>query len=363
MTQVSTTFTHRSYLDGLRGVAILAVIVFHAWPWLLPGGAFGVDIFFVLSGYLITSLIDEESRMHGRIDFKRFYIRRALRLLPALFLMLAFYGFVTGFRDHVAMLVVLLYAANWWRAYVADIGALGHTWSLSIEEQFYMLWPMIFAVFIVKLKRPAHVLLLAALAVMVYRLAMTFVFPSYRIYNGLDTRADALLVGCCCALAGRARLSSWLGAGSALILAGLLFGVPLRVCESLGFVPLSLAAFASGGLILSLERAPGGRLARALSFPPLNWIGKLSYGLYLWHLPIMVLPEFEHVRMPLKFAATFACASLSFYLLERPCLRLKNHYRQIPVSAIEQLSVDQSETEGYHAINDTGAREALPFTQ
>src|SRR5262245_60440887 len=193
----------------------------------LPGGFIGVDVFFVLSGYLITALLVVEWEQDGRISLPHFYARRALRLLPALSLLLLAYLAVGWWltKGWQALLVnagiVLFYAANWARALGRDLPILGHTWSLSIEEQFYLLWPPIVVVLLrlgLTRRGLAAVALGGALLAAAARVALGLAGASFqRLYNGLDTRADALLVGCFLGAVLVPGMRRWKGEGPAVL--------------------------------------------------------------------------------------------------------------------------------------------------
>lgn len=332
---------YRPALDGLRGVAVLAVMIFHAAPPYLRGGWIGVDIFFTLSGYLITSLLLDEHRQQGRISLPAFYARRALRLLPALFLLLATYLVLT-FNLRVAA-VVLLYSANWTLAlgWPIDLGALQHTWSLSIEEQFYLLWPLCLIGLLRLRLAPrtlARVIFTGALLLAGYS-ALVFLCTGSqgRVYHGLDTRADALMIGCA--------LASWLAAGSDFrrlthlahygvrLALGLLLGLMVSTSYSAEFMYLGgllAVAVAVACLIFYVTLYPGTVITEALEIRPLVWIGRVSYGLYLWHFLIFDMVKLPAARfsvlVTVHFALTFAIAALSYYVIERPALKLKTRF-------------------------------------
>jgi peptidoglycan/LPS O-acetylase OafA/YrhL len=199
-------FQYVPALDGLRGLAVVVVMIYHAAPELLPGGFLGVELFFVLSGFLITSLLLKEHDRSG-IQLGRFYMRRALRLTPALIVMLASVVLLSwvalsgdAFRNTVSDAAFsLTYIFNWVRA--SDPGRssfLGHTWSLCIEEQFYLLWPLLLPAItmIGRRDRLTERLLVAVAAIVLWRMVLSNFASPMRIYNGLDTRADGLLLGC-----------------------------------------------------------------------------------------------------------------------------------------------------------------------
>lgn len=351
------TFRYIPALDGLRAIAILAVMVYHAHPSLLPGGFVGVELFFVLSGFLITGLLLKEQQRHDRIHLGYFYARRILRLFPALALLLAAVTVFTftalpsefGPRTLTDSWFALFYCTNWVRAFeLTGPSFLGHTWSLSIEEQFYMFWP--FAL-ILLMRRTSHdrsghclarlLTILAGLA-MLHRVVLLFSgATAVRLYNGLDTRADGLLFGCALAAAlssglldlSRDRVSQFIQRATPLAIAGFTFAActlswtkPGTYMWGLPFVSLC-----TGVLICSVLRSPCGRMTRVLTSRSLVWIGQLSYGLYLWHYPVYrIMGHFGATQMQcltLGTALTFTLATVSWYLLEKPILSLKSRFQ------------------------------------
>ena len=338
---------HRG-LDGLRGVAVLSVLLYHSS--VIRGGFLGVDVFFTLSGFLITSLLLEEHAATGTVDIWRFYVRRALRLLPALLVFLVFWGGMflaltpPSFWPRAGgyVLAVLCYVANWTVIYWMPIGIFGHTWSLAIEEQFYLVWPVALVLLVRLVRRPtriAAVLTLAAAASLVWRLSLVLAGASFRrTYAGTDTHADGLLVGAALAvlLAG-----GWLNVGasggvrrrvaavSAIGLAGLLLtAVPV---PGHAYGVSALAALATAGIILHIG-TQGSLVARLLESAWLVRIGWVSYGVYLWHFPVFVyvgvLRQPGEAAAPLfpstlAWAVTFAAALASYFLIERPLLAYK----------------------------------------
>ena len=195
-------------LDGLRGAAILAVMIFHASPLYLRGGFIGVDIFFVLSGYLITTLLIKEYEEKRKINLKYFYMRRILRLLPALVLFLCGTLILSFFFPHPKnittikdVLIVLFYIANWFKAFHVRFSTFyAHTWSLSIEEQFYIFWPPLFIILCRVIANRLYISVVVGMLVIssaILRIILIAEGYSYeRLYSGLDTRADSLLIGC-----------------------------------------------------------------------------------------------------------------------------------------------------------------------
>jgi len=344
-------------LDGLRALAVAAVLLYHGQVGWVPGGFLGVDLFFVLSGYLITTLLLAEWEGRGGIDLKGFWARRARRLLPALFLMLAAvaaYGALlapaaTRARLRWDGLATLGYAANWrfaishlpYFAQFGDPSPLTHMWSLGIEEQYYLLWPLLLLGLLGLAGRrarrglPTPLLGLVLLGALGSALLMALLYqpgtdPS-RVYYGTDTRAQALLLGGALAIA-LARLGRPLPRvlADSLGVAGLggLAALMLRVPDTATWLyrgGFALAAVAAAGAIVAAVQPEGdGRVRELLSLAPLPAIGRISYGLYLWHWPVDVALSPERTRLgpvPLlavRLAATFALALLSYFLLEQP---------------------------------------------
>jgi peptidoglycan/LPS O-acetylase OafA/YrhL len=346
---------YRPGLDGLRAVAILSVMAGHTWEWLVPGAFIGVDIFFVLSGFLITTLLLEERARTGRIALKLFYARRALRLLPALGALVAFAVLwillappSTLRSDSIKGLpAVVFYVANWaWGIFHVNLGIFGHTWSLSLEEQFYLLWPAAFLVglAIFGFRRGTRALLLVCLgaiavaAVLRWEVAQrNFTEDGLRRLTNL--RGDVLLVGCALALAAwrgwLAKIPTWLfSVATAASLAVLVFFLAF---VQYGFLdPLfykggfTLVALATAILIVRVVHVPSQVVLAVLSVPLLVWIGRISYALYLWHTPIRDVLNTTVGDSPLRalvvWPLAFLAASLSYRFVERPALRLKDRF-------------------------------------
>jgi peptidoglycan/LPS O-acetylase OafA/YrhL len=353
--QESFRLGYRPALDGLRGVAILSVIFAHTDRAGGAGGPIGVDIFFVLSGFLITCLLLEEWNECRSISLKAFYARRALRLLPALLVMLvAVVIFYWAFRPRLAAmstsvdaLVALFYCSNW--AFVFGFRQpahlLTHTWSLSIEEQFYLTWP---AILILLLRRTrsrnsmlnwvAFILFLLLLE----RVVILLVVPvnALRWVNwATECRGDPLLVGCALAIILSSGLLphdirvrrvlkcfAWCLALPALLLLNV-FDTPAYF-SWIG-LHLGVALFAAA-IMFDTLLAETGTIHRVLALPWLVYIGRISYGLYLWHYPIFTQIQERHWRpateLMCEIALTAAAALASFYLLERPILQLKQQF-------------------------------------
>jgi peptidoglycan/LPS O-acetylase OafA/YrhL len=348
-------------LDGLRAIAVLAVIAFHlGFDW-APGGLLGVGIFFTLSGYLITDILLSQLARRGHIRLGRFWLARARRLLPALFLMLVVVvAWVTifgpaqpqQFRD--AVVASALYVSNWqlifgdvsYFARFAPPGPLNHLWSLAIEEQFYIVWPFMLLIGVKLVReaplpsgvRPRLAVATLALAIASAILMAVLYHPSLdpsRVYDGTATRASELLFGAALAMVWPSRkLSRRIGDGARNTLDGLgalgLLAIALMIWQSDqyssflyrgGFVLLSIATV----LVVAALAHPACRLGPILGWKPLRWIGVRSYGLYLWHFPIIVLTTpggvangAEPLRELLQVVAIFAAAALSWKYVEEP---------------------------------------------
>ena len=355
---------YRPALDGLRALAVLAVLGVHSGLSWAGGGWAGVDVFFVLSGFLITALLLEEWQRTGAISLRRFYLRRALRLLPALLVFLAvcwlFARTCLSHRQEVltrqGVLSALGYYANWRIFRHPDVhDLLTHTWSLSVEEQFYFLWPLALAVLLrLRLGRPALFGLVLAGAAGCAVLRAWFwqgshAFPE--LYMRLATRADTLLIGCLTALlaswgllprAGWGRALLRLAAWAALPYLGLVLVYGRHTSDGWYYGGYTLLAAACAVLVAALVSGPPRALAWLLEARPLVWLGRLSYSLYLWHYPLCLVhgayvarlgrllgtPVPEVLRLPLLYAAALLAAVLSFYLVEQPFLRLKNRWER-----------------------------------
>jgi peptidoglycan/LPS O-acetylase OafA/YrhL len=320
---------YRPALDGVRGLAIAIVVAYHAFGW--PGeGTLGVDLFFVLSGFLITTLLLEEHERMGAISIRAFYRRRARRLLPALFVMLApFFVLAAVSASFQSRLFVGLGAALTYTSNVvvatdpsAVPAALIHLWSLAAEEQFYIIWPLLL-VLLLRLGRVRRVgqALAALLAfALFYRLQLVLRgAPIDRLYYAPDTHADPLLVGCafgCCFA--RGRLPSWIVSARAREVAGaitlglilaaavLLERLPQRLAYETQLLPTGFALAA--GVLIVCAAMGGSAVARGLTIRPLVFLGRISYSLYLWHLPVLVAFAGTHREFGLRTIAAVATA-------------------------------------------------------
>jgi peptidoglycan/LPS O-acetylase OafA/YrhL len=354
-------------LDGIRGIAVGTVFAYHVGLGWAKGGLLGVDIFFVLSGFLITGLLLRENAKAGTIAFGRFWGRRAIRLLPAMLVMLFVVMLVWRLTAPAAVLPAvradvisaLLYVANWHFAFAgSDYFSHGlspspmlHMWSLAVEEQFYLLWPLIF--WAATRKRTAAGATRAIRAVSAFGLVAStglMALLSFhgvsasRLYYGTDTRASALLAGALLATflplnapvprGPRAeriarRRSTTLGALGTVALIALLYLTYAAHGQSDwlyrgGFL---LVAVLAAAIIAGAVGAPAGPLAVGLRFPPLRALGRISYGVYLWHWPVILF--LTHARtgmtgnslLALRIATTITLAALSWTLVEQPLQR------------------------------------------
>ena len=349
-------------LDGVRGVAVLLVFISHFhWilspdpfltkvtPWhfinrTFEAGFMGVDIFFVLSGFLITSLLMKDRSTNQKNLFKRFYRRRALRLLPALYALLIADFFVSRWENFPGDIQwrttwhAILFLNNW--NIVNNFGEaqndLGHLWSLGIEEQFYLIWPLTIWL-LAKLKIPSKMMipliLFASLVVMAHRTSLWNDGTSWIIlYIRTDTRLDSLLIGAMFAYVYRHFQvpSKILNSVATLSFLGLVY--IKYVLDKSPFIfemGWTIIALLAGFIILSVAEGAF-FIQKVFTWRPLTMIGKVSYGLYLWHMPIFLLFG-RHVTsgsrpLRLLIAIILACVvtSLSWFFIEKPFLNLKD---------------------------------------
>jgi peptidoglycan/LPS O-acetylase OafA/YrhL len=341
-------------LDGLRAIAVLAVIAYHLNLQWAPGGLLGVTMFFVLSGYLITDILLKQLGQNKTLDLKIFFYRRARRLLPAMFLMLAVVSLWLWFSDPGRLAALggdigsaLLYVSNWYLifhevSYFESFGPaspFGHLWSLAVEEQFYLVWPLLLAVMVRFMPQRGKLALVTFGMVIASALGMLLLYepgadPS-RVYYGTDTRAFALLLGALLAIVWPSRkLSATISARSrniidAIGLAGLIVTIAMIATAGEydpflyqgGMVLLSVATAAS---VAALAH-PASRISHIIGSKAFTWVGVRSYGIYLYHYPIIVLTtpaaesaELHPLRAVIQLALTLIVAELSWRFIEEP---------------------------------------------
>ncbi len=411
-------------LDGVRAFAVLGVMAFHSGIPLLPAGFLGVDTFFVLSGFLITTLLLGEWGQRATIKLGAFWARRARRLLPALLLVLLFIACYAAFIAPKGMypdlrldaFSTLFYVSNWHFILVGSnyfvqtgpVSLLTHTWSLAIEEQFYLVWPLV-VLGVLKLTRNLWVLLAicvggalasAAEMALLYHPGMD---PT-RLYYGTDTHAQCLLVGASLAvvlalIAERRRVRgtvpvsrrppggdpAWMASGwrvrGALVIVGSAGAVATAVLwwrvsytgsflwEG-GFLVSAVSAAAVLTCVVCVQRS---WLAGALSVAPLRYLGRISYGMYLWHFPLFQWIDGERTGLtgyPLfgvRCVATVAVATASFYLVERP-IRQGYFFRQwrawvvTPIAVVGVAAIVVVATASSGAVAAAGVGQAATTT-
>ncbi|MFM7063480.1 MAG: acyltransferase family protein [Actinomycetes bacterium] len=370
---------YEARLDGVRAFAVLIVMLFHfavlAEP-LFVGGLVGVDIFFVLSGFLITNLLLDEQRRDRGIDFRGFYHRRILRLFPAMYAVLALYAVVAIFVGRKYPVVWAEVAAAALYSYHLFLGffgfptpgsprALFHLWSLSVEEWFYFFWPLTLVAAIATVKRQ-KVLIGAAVAFIAFWMSVRLTAPLFDVDLSASTEApfrnadlpylaqvlyrfsimrfDMLVLGCLLAFVRRSprllaghgggrTLDALAAAGALLLTAEILLGGRVAFFTAFQSVGFNLALLGIAPVLLWIHRHGDSRASRLLALPVAVWIGKRSYGLYLWHEVLNPLVPGAGgkvgllVRIVVLFAASFGLAELSWRFIESPFLRRKaNQY-------------------------------------
>ncbi|HVT41687.1 MAG TPA: acyltransferase family protein, partial [Acidimicrobiales bacterium] len=388
------TLGHIRGLDGIRALSVLAIIAFHTGLNSVPGGFYGVDSFFVLSGFLITSLLLREWGGSGTIRLRRFWAGRARRLLPALFLLVAVIGIVLAVVPHVLAtphvlsdaLSTIFYVSNWYSIHngvtyfslSSQPSPLLHTWSLAIEEQFYLVWPLIVLAVLkigtstrsrhagrraievlgggklvllgtapaqrdpawTRRRRLQALFAVACLGSLASAILMVFFAPNgytTRAYYGTDTRAQALLVGAAISIGlnlwrdGSQR--RWFTRSAGVLAIGGVAGTAALWCTTAetstfafsgGFLVASLLA---GAVVLGCAVAPRSLVVRLLELPPLPQWGRISYGVYLWYWPVLLVLTGQRLHWgvyPLFLARvgiTVAIAAISYDLVEMPIRR------------------------------------------
>lgn len=335
---------YRPGLDGIRALAVAAVMVLHAGYF--DGGYQGVDVFFVLSGYLITSILLAEHGRRSAIDLRAFYIRRFLRLYPALaaaVTLVALISFAASYEQHrdtaLAGLTSLTYVEN--IAQLAGHGFsffLDHTWSLAVEEQFYLVWPLVLLVLLRRrsggMRSAARTLLTATAVLLLLRAAVTLHWNAVDARLAPPTDSAGLILGAALA----ARPVAW--ARSVFAPAGALIGFVVvsvwagGASDAAGTWGPTVTTAAAGLLVAHVVAE--GPLTGALGLPAAVWIGRRSYGLYLYHFPIQAVMTFRVHERPAAAiataAASLAAAALSYRFVEQPFLRRKQRFERVPAS-------------------------------
>jgi peptidoglycan/LPS O-acetylase OafA/YrhL len=359
-------------LDGLRALAVLLVFLYHRSGY-FPGGWIGVDIFFVLSGYLITSVLVGEHETTGVISLRRFYIRRVCRLLPALVVVVCVavamaLWFHSKRRDtEIDAAAALLYLSDYRYALFPVHGtALGHTWSLSVEEQFYLFWPLLLIVLLTWNRRVAlRATLVLIVVVAVWRGFLLVISddPFSRTYFAFDARADELLIGCALALWQPQIMTSRFLTHIWPVVVLLLTAVALKVSPSgpslkyIDTIGYPLFGVAAAYLIVILTSDEKSYLTYLLSLPLIVAFGRISYGFYLWHYLIIHAQGYIIInRIWITFVLTLAAAVASYWLIERPFLKL-GHLGVSPLRPLLIIPLP-SKSEG----DGEGARESGRFS-
>jgi peptidoglycan/LPS O-acetylase OafA/YrhL len=343
-------------LDGVRAIAVAAIVSYHLGaPW-LPGGVLGIGVFFTLSGYLITTILLTTWARRGDLDLRNFWLRRARRLLPALIMVLIVVLVATPVLDHdvlpqrgIEALAALFAVSNWTTiasvSYVQPFsspGPLDHLWSLAVEEQFYLLWPLLllllFKTLRGRLDRMALVTLaLATVSFLLMLLPAAAGFENLHAYQGTDAGAGGLLIGAALAMVwpptqlankvseDQRRLVDLLGAGALVIIVAMfvLINENSIWLSRAGLLLLSLATAVLVGAVVH----PASVVGPILGVLPLRWIGERSYGIYLWHLPVVAfLPQGVLAAHPLlraggQLALIILLSAMSWTVLENPIRR------------------------------------------
>jgi len=405
-----TRLAYLPALDGVRACAVVAVMMFHGGIPHMEGGFMGVDAFFVLSGFLITSLLIGEWRQALTIKLGAFWARRARRLLPALFLMLLFVAFFAAVivpkgtygALRLDALATLLYVSNWHFILVnsnyfnetAASSPLLHTWSLAVEEQFYVIWPLVVLGVLHFLRSLRALFVLCCAAALASAVWMSVVYDgghgTNRAYLGTDTRSQCLFIGCALAvglvlLTQRSHEEGRLAKGelwrptspawhAACGLAGILGALGaifiwILTTSSSSF-PYGGGFFLIGlcvaGVILSAVAAPRSIVPRMLSVTPVRYVGRISYGLYIWHWPIFLWLDHSRTGLygfelfALRVLVTFVVSVASFHLIERP-IRMGTFVSQwrawlvVPAGVATVLVALIAATTGVPAVASTAA--------
>jgi peptidoglycan/LPS O-acetylase OafA/YrhL len=341
-------------LDGLRAFAVLLVLANH-FGFHAQGGILGVDVFFVLSGFLITSLLLKERDKTGGISFHDFWVRRAYRLFPALVCAIVFAVILSRWalpderhQTLIGVPPVLLYVGNWWAVYGPghSLGLLSPDWSLAVEEQFYVVWPLVAAVWLARTaNRGRAALIVGVLAILdvVWLMAASSSFHYYNVYMRTDTHAMGLLAGSALALIFARAKAVTLSPGLAKALQGVagvavlaIVGVTLIMHQTPTSEAMAITAGTVGAavILVALVLVPTGWLTNLFEIPVAKWLGVRSYGIYLYNYPIsVILLAHLHTHNTTRLALSvlgilvaIAIAAASYKWVEQPFLRRKARY-------------------------------------
>ncbi len=361
--QVEPSIAYMPALDGIRGVAIIVIMGYHGGVFLTSGGFYSLDTFFALSGFLITSLLLSEHQASGAIALTRFWVRRARRLLPGLIVMLLGVAFFAAFLVHRGSyptlrgdaLASLFYVANWHfiasgSNYFIQTGVtspLTHMWSLAVEEQFYLVWPLLVLGVMTLFRSRRALLVMCVAGALASALEMGLLYSVTdvdRVYYGTDTRAQSLLVGAALAVglslwSDRRDTKGWTLHTAKSRLVALLIGLAGAAGSVVLWTTVSyndafayrggflLAALSTAALLFSVVSVPHSVLSRAMSQRHLRYVGRISYGMYLWHYPLFIYLDHQRTGLDswllflVRAMTTIAVASASYYWIELPIRR------------------------------------------
>jgi peptidoglycan/LPS O-acetylase OafA/YrhL len=355
----SGNFKYFPSLEGLRGIAVLVVMFHHMETRIFSvcdkfrGGFLGVDTFFVLSGFLITSILLSEREKTGKISLKNFYLRRGVRLVPAFWVYLLVVYFAGEYfltkenflltTDSYNYISAIAYLTNWYNITGTPTALLSHIWSLAVEEQFYIIWSSVLYLAYKEKKNNRQILkfTLGLIGVLIIiRAGRAFAGTEFEVlYFSTDSRMDGLLIGCVTAFVFKWKLISEEFyktknfshyATLCLCLSVMIFLVFAREDLALYYGGFSIFSLCVAVMILWLVKRSGTFVHRILEFRPLIWIGQVSYGLYLWHNVMFDFSRKTFVSAEAKilfgFALTFIVCAASFYLIEKPFLKIKHKF-------------------------------------
>lgn len=329
-------------LTGIRAVAIIPVVAHHCTLSAFKGGFFGVDIFFVLSGFLITSLLREGFRHSGHIDYRRFLWRRFVRLTPPLYVVVLTL-LLLGLSDPSDAMISLAYLGELFHFLVPTTDVTAHTWSLAVEAHFYLLWPVVL-VPIMRSQNPAYWIVALFIGATAWRLVTLQLIPAEAAYYRFDARLSGLLLGAAVAAGAFAvpadRADRVAALSACIFIVGIMGVVAYSDAALWGMTAIE---FAAAGLVMAALH-PSSTAFKVLAHPVLQTVGLWSYSLYLWHYPVAVviaqrntlawLPGMQSV-LPiflLTLAVSLALAAATYYAVERPISRLRSRLTTAPQS-------------------------------